>query len=192
MKYNTKGFSLIEVLVTLLLTTIGILGMVALQSSGVRYTQDAINRNNAIAFTNDLIEIMRQYPDEFWEHTAETDYNQLKNATVLYKANGEVNVAASACPITGVPQTVSAQVACWLQRVENSLPGASVSAKSKIRVCPSMSLNNNGEIACAGSNFRGSSMGVQLAWEVRPGECMDDSDDNATNTICTYQTRFEL
>lgn len=189
---KNKGFSLIEVLVTLLLTTVGILGMVALQSSGVRYTQDAINRNNAIAFTNDLIEIMRQYPDEFWEHTAETDYNQLKNATVLYKANGEVNVAASACPITGVPQTVSAQVACWLQRVENALPGASVSAKSKIRVCPSMSLNNNGEIACAGSNFRGSSMGVQLAWEVRPGECMDDSDDNATNTICTYQTRFEL
>lgn len=192
MKYRVKGFSLIEVLVTLLLTTVGILGMVALQSNGVRYTQDAINRNNAIAFTNDLIEIMRQYPDEFWEHTAETDYNQLKNATVLYKANGEVNVAASACPITGVPQTVSAQVACWLQRVENALPGASVSAKSKIRVCPSMSLNNNGEIACAGSNFRGSSMGVQLAWEVRPGECMDDSDDNATNTICTYQTRFEL
>ena len=192
MKYNTKGFSLIEVLVTLLLTTIGILGMVALQSSGVRYTQDAINRNNAIAFTNDLIEIMRQYPDEFWEHTAEVRYNKLKNATALYKANGEINVAATACPSTGVPQTANAQVACWLQRVENALPGASVSAKSKIRVCPSMSLNNNGEIACAGNNFRGSSMGVQLAWEVRPGECMDDSDDNATNTICTYQTRFEL
>lgn len=186
---TNKGFSLIEVLVTLLLTTVGILGMVALQSNGIRYTQDAINRNNAVALTNDLIEIMRQYPDEFWVHTAESNYDQLKNTTTLYKASGEINIAATACPSTGVPQTANAQVACWLQRVESTLPGAKTTAvKNKIKVCPSVPLSG-GEIACAGSNFRGSSMGVQLAWEVRPGECMDDS---TTNTICTYQTRFEL
>lgn len=185
---KNKGFSLIEVLVTLLLTTVGILGMVALQSNGVRYTQDAINRNNAVALTNDLIEIMRQYPNEFWLHTIESDYDQIKTSTVLYNDSGSISIASSTCPATDTPQTVTAQVACWLQRVENSLPGASTSTvKNKIKVCPSASLTN-GEVACAGSNFRGSSMGIQLAWEVRPGECMDESE----STVCIYQTRFEL
>lgn len=189
---KNKGFSLIEVLVTLLLTTVGILGMVALQSNGVRYTQDAINRNNAVALTNDLIEIMRQYPNEFWLHTIESDYDQLNNSTVLYNDSGSISIASSTCPATDTPQTVTTQVACWLQRVESSLPGASTSTvKNKIKVCPSASLTN-GEVACAGSNFRGSSMGIQLAWEVRPGECMDDSESNSTNTVCIYQTRFEL
>ena len=53
MKKNSQGFSLIEVLVTIVLTTVGILGMVALQSKSIQYTQDAVNRNTAIALTNE-------------------------------------------------------------------------------------------------------------------------------------------
>lgn len=156
MEHSMKGFSLIEVLVALLLTTIGILGMVALQSNGVRYTQDATNRNHAVALTNDLIEIMRQYPDEFWLHTSNSNYDQLRSSTALYSTGGSIIVDSSTCPTTDTAQTVTAQVACWLQRVESSLPGASTSTvKNKIKVCPSASLTN-GEVACAGSNFRGS------------------------------------
>lgn len=189
MKQNTKGFSLIEVLVTLLLTTIGILGMVAMQSNAVRYTQDAVNRSNAVSLTNDLIEIMRQYPDEFWQQKSDgrtMNYDQLKNNTTLFNANGSLAVVAG-CSAT--PQTLAAQAACWLQRVEKTLPGANKSEiKSNIRVCPSFKLTDNGTIDCANSNFMGSSMGIQLAWEVRPGECMDES----TGTLCTYQVRIEL
>ena len=59
---TTKGFSLIEVLMALLLTTVGVLGMVALQGRSIQYTQDAVQRNTAVELANDLIEIVRANP----------------------------------------------------------------------------------------------------------------------------------
>lgn len=191
---RNKGFSLLEVLITLLLTTVGILGMVVLQGKGIRYTQDAVNRNNAVSLTNDLIEIMRQYQDDFWFHKKDgrdQDYDQLKNTTALFKADGSLAVSGQ-CADT--PQTLAEHAACWVQRMENTLPGAGTAAvKNTIRVCPSFALNTdakgNHTIKCANTNFKGSSMGIQLAWEVRPGECMDG---NPTGTVCTYYVRIEL
>lgn len=196
MERTNKGFSLLEVMITLLLTTVGILGMVALQSNGIRYTQDAVNRNNAASLANDLIEIMRQYPDAFWQQKGEIvggrtrtiNFDGLKNATDLFNANGSLAVTADQCPAT-TPQTLVEHAACWLQRVENTLPGAATAAiKNNFRICPSYKLNN-GAVDCANSNFTGSSMGIQLAWEVRPGECMDGTEDG---TVCTYIVRIEL
>lgn len=66
MKTN-KGFSLIEVLVALLLTTIGVLGMVALQGRSIQYTQDSVQRNTAIVLAGDLIEIVRAHPKELFD-----------------------------------------------------------------------------------------------------------------------------
>lgn len=188
MEYKrNKGFGLIEVLVTLLLTTVGILGMVALQGKGIRYTQDAINRNNAASLANDLVEIMRQYPDEFWVHGTQ-HYERLATSNALFNGSGGLVITAESCP-TGTPQTLSQQAACWLQRVENTLPGAATAAvKSNFRICPSFTLQN-GAIACAGANFEGSTIGIQLAWQVRAGECMDG---NSESTVCIYHTRIEL
>lgn len=173
---KNQGFSLIEVLVTLLLTTIGILGMVTLQSNTVRYTQDAINRNHAATLSNDLIQIMRQYPNEFWAHTPEP-YDALKNDTFLYGSDGDMKTPAKC---TSNPETASAQIACWAERLKISLPDA------RVKVCPSFNMASTN--FCAGSNFRGSSMGIQLTWAVREGECMDGTE----GTTCSYATWIEL
>ena len=61
---RSKGFSLIEVLVTLLLVTVGLLGVVALQSRGIQFTQDSVQRNSAIELSNQLLELMRANADE--------------------------------------------------------------------------------------------------------------------------------
>ncbi|SEP42964.1 type IV pilus modification protein PilV [Pseudomonas sp. Snoq117.2] len=57
-----RGFSLIEVLVSLIVICIGVLGMVALQSRSLVQTQDSVLRNNAIMLAGDLIEMMRSNP----------------------------------------------------------------------------------------------------------------------------------
>lgn len=79
------GFSLIEVLVTLLLTTLGILGMVALQANGVIYTQDSIHRNAAIELSNDLAAIIRANPGEIVEQAEPPLLSGFKSESLFFK-----------------------------------------------------------------------------------------------------------
>jgi len=53
------GFTLIELLVAVLLLSLGILGVAAMQSQGLRYSQDAYFRTQADVLVNDLVGRMR-------------------------------------------------------------------------------------------------------------------------------------
>lgn len=52
---KNRGFSLIEVLVTMAITSVGLLGLSSLQLQSMRATQDTGNRSQAIWLVNDLI-----------------------------------------------------------------------------------------------------------------------------------------
>lgn len=82
MKKN-KGLTLIEVLVTITITSIGLMGLVSLQMQAVRATTDSGNRSQAIWVFNDIVNRI---------HANEV-------ASDLYITNGPVNCAA-------VPATV--------------------------------------------------------------------------------------
>lgn len=58
-RVRNRGFSMIEVLVTLVLISIGVLGMVAMQAKGITYTQDSVVRNQAALLADELMEILR-------------------------------------------------------------------------------------------------------------------------------------
>ncbi len=191
---NSRGFSLIEVLVTILLTTIGILGMVALQSKSIQYTQDAVHRNAAVMLTNDLIEIMRSHRDLLFNKTPEFNdsYTELKASSVIYNASGKLQLDAGNCPTSGLANTLQQQGDCWLKQVEETLPGAADLIEGAFMVCPSFALADsdyvNSAPQCAGSNYRGSTLGVQLAWRSKEAVCGKDSNSD----ICTFTTRVEL
>ncbi|MEX2576131.1 MAG: type IV pilus modification protein PilV [Halofilum sp. (in: g-proteobacteria)] len=57
------GFSLIEVLVSLVILSIGLLGVAALQLNGLRYTQGAYQSSQATVALSDLVDRMRTNPD---------------------------------------------------------------------------------------------------------------------------------
>ena len=68
MKYRTfniarrrrgRGFSLIEVLVALLVLSIGLLGLAALQVQGLRFNHDALIRTQATNLAYDIVDRMR-------------------------------------------------------------------------------------------------------------------------------------
>lgn len=196
MKKNSQGFSLIEVLVTIVLTTVGILGMVALQSKSIQYTQDSVNRNTAIALTNELVEIMRANRDELFNKTPfdeppkpkQAMYKELKETSVFYKANGSLNFAVGDCG-TSIAQTAKQQAGCWLQKVQASLPGASdAEISGKFMSCPSYKLKGSGDPECAGSSYAGSTIAIQLAWRSKEKVC----GSNSNSDICTFTTRVEL
>lgn len=191
---KTKGFSLLEVLITLVLTTVGILGMVVLQNKAIRYTQDAVNRDNAVSLANDLIEIMRAHKDDLFENKPPLHYTYSKmksSSPDLYTITGGLAFSTSDCP-SGDAQTLKQHAGCWLKRAEQVLPQSTDSdVAARFKICPSYALASDIP-QCAGSGYAGSTFTVQLAWKVRDNSC-DPSQGNITQpSICTYITRGEL
>jgi len=182
-----KGFSLIEVLVTLLLTTIGVLGMVALQGRSIQYTQDSVQRNTAVTLASDIIEIMRSNPQELYASSApKSPMNSgIKDSSLFYKEKGEELEDRDECVTSAsrLAETAKEQRDCWADKVEAMLPGGAELFDSDMHVCRSTTPGD-----C--SNNAGSMIEIRLAWQVREGACLDDSDPDAT--ICTYTVRVEL
>ena len=187
---TTKGFSLIEVLVTLLLTSVGILGMVALQGRAINYTTEAVHRDSAVSLSNELIEIMRPYRDDLYSKTPplEYSYTELKPTSVVYNASGALQLNQANCP-SSLPQTLQEQANCWMRKVESVLPGTTdADVRAQFKVCPSFKLGGNGAPECAGNAYQGSSLAIQVAWRSREAVC----GPNQTSDICTFVTRVEL
>lgn len=61
--YLQQGIALIEILISVLVLGIGLLGIAALQSSSVRYSQSAQERTTALIMAGTLTEIMRANPN---------------------------------------------------------------------------------------------------------------------------------
>lgn len=185
---NSRGFSLIEVLVTIVLTTVGVLGMVALQNKSIQYTQDAVNRNTAIALTSELVEIMRAHRDELFvkKPPVELMYSELLESSVFYAADGSLDFTVSDCATPA--QTAKQQAGCWLEKAQALLPEASgEEITGYFMVCPSYEFDDD-QPECAGSGYTGSTMAIQLAWRSKESVC----GENADSDICTFSTRVEL
>lgn len=186
MRYS-KGFSLLEILITLLLTTIGILGMVAMQGRALQYTQDSAQRNAAITLAAELTEIIRTNPGELFTKAPpkEPVYSGLKSSSLLLKAAGsDFSPAPAACvrATGGIPKTATEMRDCWIASVKDSLPGAADLLSSAFYICRSSAPNT-----CDGN---GSMLEIQLAWTVKKGACSDSRAPN--DTTCIYRTRVEL
>jgi type IV pilus assembly protein PilV len=101
---RSRGFSLMEVLVALLVLAIGLLGLAALQAQGLRYNHDAYVRSQATSLAYDIIDRMRA------NRANATDY------------------AIDLAPLAGEPcdptlATIEAELTCWLRNVQLALPG---------------------------------------------------------------------
>ncbi|MHB0766678.1 type IV pilus modification protein PilV [Stutzerimonas sp. NM35] len=180
---NNRGFSLIEVMVTLVLTTIGILGMVAMQGRSIQYTQDSVQRNTAIMLASDLVEIIRSNPGEVFKNTppAEPIYSGFKDTSLFYKGKGD-DFATAPVACVANPTSAIEMRNCWVEAVEASLPDAKNLLKSDFYICRSSAPG-----ICDGN---GSMVEIQLAWTVKAGACPDTRASNTTT--CIYRTRVEL
>jgi type IV pilus assembly protein PilV len=90
------GFSLIEVMVTLVVLGIGLLGLAALQITGMRVNDGALMRTRAVMAAADLADRIRAQPAGFLDGGLEE--------------LGEVTLAADGCD--NPPDCVDA-VTCW-------------------------------------------------------------------------------
>lgn len=177
--HGTRGFSMIEVLVTILLICIGVLGLVALQGRTIAYTQDSALRNTAAMLADDLQELMRADLDKVIADglpRSSSDYYKAENADFPDPADDCTSLASA---------SASQRLGCWAEKVKSSLPGAEDLMNSEFHICQTKTSGS-----CTGD---GSTIEIQLAWAVKGGECLaNDEHNDDENDYCTYAVRAEF
>lgn len=178
MKKVQRGFSLLEVLITLVLTGIGILGVVAMQSKSIQFTQHSINQSTAALLAADLMETLRASRHEIYD-----GHVKLKPDSGYFKSSGSDFAAAEAgCAATST-ECPLAQLQAWKERVQQSLPGVSDALlKSDYHICISKAATG-----CS-ANDEGSAVEIRLAWIGSNEECPITNGE----TLCSYTLRAEI
>lgn len=129
-KRKSAGFSLIEVLVSIVVLSFGLLGMVGMQAASLRANREARLQSSAVVLARELAEMIRgnknvgvlvagnPYVGNFSNPAGTTP---LTPAAPKYCLS--VGVAACANPT----EIATAELTEWLARVDAELPGARVS-----------------------------------------------------------------
>ena len=132
---QANGFSLIEVLVSIIILSFGLLGMVGLQAAALQSNREARMQSAAGSLARELAEMMRGNKEVAVLLTSATnpylgDFSSpLAPATAAYCLNVATATPACGPSNTLVANTViaQAQMTEWLSRVDSELPGARVS-----------------------------------------------------------------
>lgn len=106
---DQTGFTLMEVLIAVLILSIGLLGLASLQANGLRNNFSSYARSQAVILANDMADRMRA---NLTEAVAGT-YNV--SATVA----SPPDCAAAAC---NTAQMASYDIAAWFTSLQNTLP----------------------------------------------------------------------
>lgn len=165
---KSGGFSLLEVLVTILLTAVGILGMVAMQGKAIQYTQDSVERTHAAMLANELLEIIRATPSSLLSADGSPLFDSLPASTSDVCLNIDT-------------QLIETQVACWATKARALLPGAD-------------SLGEN-FVSCISTepgvcDDNGAAVEIRLAWNATGEGCLTAGD--VENSLCTFTFRSQI
>ena len=98
-----RGFTLVEVLVSMIVLAIGLLGLAQLQARGLKFNQDAYVRSQATVLAYEIIDRMRSNRDNVADYVS------------LHPGPG------SACDPTS--STPDVELSCWHDRIAATLPG---------------------------------------------------------------------
>lgn len=116
LRRRERGISLIEVMVAVLVFSIGMLGLALLQLKGAQFTMESGSRTAAIGLARSLAESMRANPDGALPPG---------NGTSAYLYDGTTTYSASDCASTTAssPADVAKRdLACWQAALIRTLP----------------------------------------------------------------------
>ncbi len=122
-----KGFSLVEVLVALLVLSIGLLGLAALQTTSMKYNTDSYFRTQATYFVYDIIDRMRTNSASVIDGGT-YDVPDAPSATSIISTYQSCKSSTCACDATAVcdtTQLATHDLGKWYERMGQVLPGAS-------------------------------------------------------------------
>lgn len=110
LRVRVRGVGLVEVMIALLVLSIGLLGVANLQLSGLRMTQEAYFHSQAAVLAQDIIDRMRANP------SAAGDDAYLRSSFA------EEEKAPSCAPVMLDGSVAQQDLALWTQRLACALP----------------------------------------------------------------------
>lgn len=193
-----RGFSMLEVLVSMLIICLGVLGMVALQTRSLALSQDSIQRTNAMILASDLIELMRSNPQvtlDDGKFKVDGRYaKQIGNAfrPVALDAGED---CLSRNRALGGDTVAGKDLSCWLIQVKALLPVTDQLINDAFAVCPAAkSPITRTEAALAATApstvceaIPRAAVMVVLAWQSPGADSL-----NCPQGLCYYALRSEL
>jgi type IV pilus assembly protein PilV len=121
---RSAGFSLVEVLISIVILSIGLLGLVGLQAAALQGNRDARLQSAAVSLARELAEMMRGNKDVGLLTTGNPYLVDTSSPLTPTTASYCLSVGGTAC--TGTTNIANAQMTEWLSRVDSELPGAKV------------------------------------------------------------------
>jgi len=124
---RVHGFSLIEVLVSIVVLSFGLLGMVGMQAASLQSNREARTQSSAVTMARELAESIRGNKAEGIKPSPDNPYLGSFNAPISATTPSYcLNVAAATPPCADAADIAAAQMTEWLSRVDAELPGARV------------------------------------------------------------------
>jgi type IV pilus assembly protein PilV len=135
-KKTASGLTLIEVLVTIVITSIGLMGLISLQMQALKATQDAGNYSHATWVLNDLTSRIKANRESSLSYVAAGPVICPANSTTLPAgivvcsnyATGSARVGSAVCTGPELAAWDLFEVACGLPRDNNNIIGNPIDA----------------------------------------------------------------
>ena len=127
-KRAQTGFSLVEVLVSIVVLSFGMLGIVGVQAFALQSNREARLQSHAVNLARELAEMMRGN-NQIGIKSAAADNPYLLAATsplAVATPSYCLRVGNAATGCTATKDVASAEMTDWLARVDSELPGARV------------------------------------------------------------------
>lgn len=148
---RAQGFSLIEVLVSIVILSFGLLGMVGMQAASLQSNREARLQSSAVVLARELAETIRGNKVEGIKQTSNPYLGSFSSPMAATTPSYCLNVATGTTACTNTADIANAQVTEWLARVDAELPGARVdicfdSAPFDSNGLPRWACNNTGGV----------------------------------------------
>lgn len=157
---KSSGFSLVEVMVALLVLSIGLLGLAALQTTSLQYNTDSYTRTQATLLAYDIIDRMRA-------NSIGLNAGNYDVATDAAAATAKADTAACGTSNCIPGDVAKYDLGQWYARMESLLPESTVTGKRATIVRDSTPTSATFNTVTITIRWKEHDLGKQQQWVVQ-------------------------